>query len=348
MYWQTQYYTDMTSIFLVTAFLALAAAREAGDYGPETIDGASIDTTLDAYSVGLITNAQQHPNVTRGVTFKPFESVATLGVNVSDFAAPNAKSDYGSDAAVDPHIVTTSYDFNWSGSKYWPFRLNGTTSSYCFTVADSLTDLPANVTNAYTEEDTDSSSCVSTLGQACVDAILASGRFSGGANTSLCLGPSQVWSSFPACQSTLGYTNTVSHGFSLSTGGRTSSNNNNTNTTTNAFLNGGGWFGFTSGPQNGSGSNEYYTAMNRLHIAMVTAVIAPGDDLDAGYTQDPHLLCMRVNATKLSTKDTNGDGVTWTSEAVLESKGYSIQRTPAWASTFLAVPLISLMFAVMV
>lgn len=84
-------------------------------------------------------------------------------------------------------------------------------------------DLPANVTNAYTKDDTSSTSCVSTLGQACVDALLA-----------------------------------------------------------------------------------------------------PEGTFDDGFTQNPQLLCMRVNATKLSTVDTNGDGVTLTSEAVFESTGYSV------------------------
>ncbi|KAI1122994.1 hypothetical protein F5Y10DRAFT_252869 [Nemania abortiva] len=341
-------------MFIITIFLLALAKAESQIYGPVDIDGASLPNDLNPSSLELVINAQQHPNATRGVVFKPFESGTasiadlewTWRINVSDFAAPNAEPDpvSGGFQTTDTHIITTSYDFNWLGPQNSSTELSGTAARFCLTVADSLTDLPANITNAYTENDTNSVSCVSTLGQACVDAILSSSRFTGDPINGYCRGPSQIWSGIPACQTTFGYTRMVSRYFDLVTSSRGFSNE--TSGITNAFTNGGGWFGYFSSPQNGSGSNEYYTAVNRLHVVMVNPILAPQGDFERGYTQNPQLLCMRVNATKLATNDTNGDGVTWTSEAVLEAEsiGYSFRRVVGWDS--LAIRLISLMFAV--
>ncbi|KAI0968083.1 hypothetical protein F4678DRAFT_474917 [Xylaria arbuscula] len=347
-------------VLIFTFLLALVTASAEG-LGPLIIDGTSIPDELDTESLEIITNAQQHPNVTRAAFFKPLElaknsvGYPTLGdlewawrINVSDFVPSDALADltsYGSDETVDTHIVTTSYDFSWSSPENLTSELNSSIASFCLTVATSLTDLPANVTNAYTEQDTNSTSCVPALGQACVDAILATEKFEGDPVYGNCRAPSQLWSELPQCQNTLGYVYNVSHGFTLLTGSRGFSNRTSQNATAD-FKNGGGWFGYISSPVNGSGSNEYYTAINRLHIAMINPLLAYDGDFDSGFSQDPQLLCMRVNATMLPTKDTNGDGVTWTSEAVLESAGNSVQRTLDRSS--LLLQLISLCFVVAV
>ncbi|KAI0436861.1 hypothetical protein F4803DRAFT_571819 [Xylaria telfairii] len=346
----------MMDIIFTIPFLLTLATAYSHIHGPIIVDGSSLISSLDPYSLELVAQAQQHPNATRQVVFDPFGSVkASDGdlewawrINVSDFAAPDAEPDPAAgdfEKTVDSHIVTTSYDFNWSGPKAWSTEINGTSTRFCLTVVDTLMDLPANVTNAYTKDDTSSTSCVSTLGQACVDAILATGNFIGDPRNQPCQGPSRGWSSIPECHSTLGYIRTVSHYFDTVTSSRGFGNSSN-QTATTAFRNGEGWFGYFSSPQNGSGSNEYYTAMNRLHIAMINTLLAPQGTFDDGFTQNTQLLCMRVNATKLSTVDTNGDGVTLTSEAVLESTGYSVQRTLHRAT--LAIWSASILFAIIV
>ncbi|KAF2967597.1 hypothetical protein GQX73_g5985 [Xylaria multiplex] len=338
--------------FTVPFLLALVTANPGLYDGPLTIDGASIPDGLDTYSLNSAINAQQHPNASRGVTFKPFEfeegssSAASAfrdiewawRVNVSDFAAPNSTTGETGDI----HLVTTSYDFNWPDSDELSTELNSSTTRFCLTMAD-LHDLPVNVTNAYTENDTNSTSCVSTLGQACVDAILKGGSFRGDAASRYCQGPSQVWSNIPECQDTLGYTSKVAHSFSLDTISR-GFNNHTAQNATKVFINGGGWSGYFSSPQNSSGSNTYYTAMNRLHIVMINALRASSTGFEDGYSQGIQLFCMRVNATKLPTDDTNGDGVAWTSEGVLESAASMAQRTLNWAS--LPMWLVGLVLAV--
>lgn len=64
-----------------------------------------------------------------------------------------------------------------------------------------------------------------------------------------------------------------------------------------------------------------------------------------GYTQGPALLCMRVNTTQLPTGDTDGDGVTWTSEAVLESIGSSVNRSAVWVWSVVTFMSLTLAFA---
>ncbi|RYC66093.1 hypothetical protein CHU98_g150 [Xylaria longipes] len=334
----------MMNIFTVPFLLALVTANEGLYGGPFSIDGSSIPNGLNASSLNTVINAQQHPNATHEVIFKPFGSeggtsgsVSTLQdiewawrINVSDFTAPNSTIE-----TVDTHLVTTTYDFNWSGSDELSTNLNSSTARFCLTMTD-FHDLPVNITNTYTENDTNSTSCVSTLGQACVNAILKVGSFLGNAAYGNCQGPSQIWSSIPECQSTLGYTSMVSRYLSLYTISPGFGNH-----TTKDFINGQGWYGHFSSPQNGSGSNEYYTAMNRLHIVMINALVASSTGFEGGYSEGPQLLCMRVNATKLPTKDTNGDGVTWTSEAVLES---AASGTLNWTS--LPMWLVGLIFAV--
>ncbi|KAI1295931.1 hypothetical protein F5Y03DRAFT_410373 [Xylaria venustula] len=308
-------------VLIFVFLLAIVIASPEGN-GPVTIDGASIPDDLDANSLGIITSAQQHPNATHGVIFRSLKFTKTsigystlgdleqlvVGINVSDFPPSSALADLTSDGSntLDAHIVTTSYNFSWSSPENCTSELNSSIASFCLTVATSLIDLPANATNTSTEQDTNSASCVSALGQAGVDAILAIEKFEDDPVYGNCRSPSKLWSELPECQNTLGYTYNVSHSLDLLTGSREFSNRTSQNATAD-FKNGAGWFGYISSAVNSSGSNEYYTAMNRLHIAMVNPLLAYDGDFDGGFLQDAQLLCMRVNATTLPTKDTNGD-----------------------------------------
>ncbi|KAI0809622.1 hypothetical protein GGR55DRAFT_679457 [Xylaria sp. FL0064] len=324
----------MMQLFILTSLLPFVTAI-AQVFGPLEVIGSSVDPFLSADGQELVTSWQQHPNATRGVVFKPFELAPSLSlrdqewtwrINISDFAAavsePEIPSTYN--GAVGTHIVTTTYDFNWPGADNLSAEINKTSASFCLSVGE-FHDPPVNVTNAYTEDDMNSVSCVSTLGQACVDAILAGVKYLGDAETQACPPPSQPWPEIPECQPTFGYNLNKTHHYTVATFGRGFGNYSTQNATAE-FKNGAGWLGWYSGAQNGSGSVEYYTAMNRLHVAMINPLLGYEGELYDGFTENPQLLCMRVNATKLSSKDTNGDGVTFTSEAVLQSAGHSLQR----------------------
>lgn len=241
--------------------------------------------------------------------------------------------------AVDPHLVSTSYDFTWSDPV--PASLANAWSGLCITASDA-TDMPANVTNTLTyDEDgeSDSADCTLALGQSCVDAILAAaGTPVATENGTVCNSPTMTsWAALDACAGTLGYNarangrlagseNTWGLGFYNSA--NTSSSSNGT-TPRRARESGEGFYGHFSGAQNGSDVTEYYSAANRLQIMLVNPML----QMDSGvggeggsFATGPGLYCMRVNATKLPTKDTDGDGVAFTSEAVLEeSAGTSVQ-----------------------
>ncbi|KAI8629704.1 hypothetical protein F5Y19DRAFT_464403 [Xylariaceae sp. FL1651] len=225
----------MMNRFTVPFLLGFVKANLGLYDGPFGIDGSSIPDGLDAHSLNTIINAQQHPNATRGLIFKPL------------------RFDGGTSGAIPK------------------FGDIDSTAGFCLTMAD-FHDLPVNVTNAYTENGTNSASCVSTLEQACVNSILKSGSFRGNA----------------AHEYTLGYTSMASRSFGLSTFSR----------------------GCFSSPQNSGKSNEYYTVMNRLQIVMMNVLFASSTGFEGGYSQNTQLLCMIVNAIKLRTDGTNGDGVT--------------------------------------
>ncbi|KAF2971357.1 hypothetical protein GQX73_g2179 [Xylaria multiplex] len=263
------------SLFILTCLLGVATA-ESVVYGPKIISGSAFDGGLDAYSLGLVTNAQQHPNATRGVAFKPFELAATSNsnsaladlewtwrINVTDFAAPNAIDYKGDSEFVDPHIVSTSYDFNWSGAQNLSAELNGTDMRLCLTMT-IYDELPANVTGAYTEEDTGSTSCVSTLGPACVDAILADGRFTGNGNET-CYSRGRFWDTIPECESTFGYAIAESGSLTMVSFSLNDS-----------LTSGDGWWGQFSATQNGSASPQYYTSRNLLYVVLVNPLLAVG------------------------------------------------------------------------
>lgn len=275
------------------------------------------------------------------------EILKNLGVNISDSSAPNAP---GVDESVDAHIVTTTHDFTWPGSGNVPTELDEPNSGLCLTVADSPNDWPVNVTNAYTEDDADNPSCAPVLGQPCVDAILSSSRRNGFVG---CNGPSTSWFHLPECQSTLGYTRGMSTpvGTPVGTFTQPYGFSNTSRNATDDQKHGKGFSPITlsSSPQDGSGSVEYYTILNRLHIMLFNPIIPSNGASESrgatGYTQGPALLCMRVNTTQLPTGDTDGDGVTWTSEAVLESIGSSVNRSAVWVWSVVTFMSLTLAFA---
>lgn len=244
------------------------------------------------------------------------------GVNVSEFAIP---SDSSYSEVSDPHVVATTYDFTWPGGGNLSAALNDPTAGLCLSWVSLPKDFPTNITDKYTSDNADDPSCAPVLGQACVDAILSTGKTSAGPTLGRCtLG--QSWFGLPECEDTLGYASklyksaavdTISLGF----------HNSSSNATTYDEGDGEGWYGLFSAPQNGSGSAEYYNATNRLHIAMVDAVLPLDLNYGTGWSEGRQLLCMRANYTGADTKD---------------NAGSSVGRSASWA--LFAMTLTSFMF----
>ncbi|KAF7536135.1 hypothetical protein G7054_g4776 [Neopestalotiopsis clavispora] len=291
--------------------------------------------SVDNETFTLIAAAQANPNLTRDIAIKPFNSVSSDSsehgladvewhwrVNISDVATPNAQVDKISDA----HIVSTSYDFSWPETQEIPAELNNTSSALCITIADAPVDMPVNVTNAYTEDDAGSASCVHALGQACVDAILASaGRPVTSEAGPMCSAPRESWAELDECRNTLEYASKSggSERFFATSSFNVSYYGGSSNGSAGGLASGEGIFGTFSAAQNGSGSAEYYTAANRLQIMMINPILQSSGGFE--YAAGAGLYCMRVNTTKLPGYDAESDDVTWTSEAVLDSLGTSIQ-----------------------
>ncbi|KAK0662924.1 hypothetical protein QBC41DRAFT_329476 [Cercophora samala] len=160
---------------------------------------SNLDVALAAYS---------NPNATHNITFNPYPNVKQLAdlewtwrINISDSLTDpffNVSTDF---------IVRTSYEFIWEDSP-----LNSTLAeaipelgnqSFCAVqLVLSERGWPANITNLWTDEDANSTSCAPVLGQDCVDAIIKS---AGSNNGGPCLSPGGRWEDAPECASSLGY-----------------------------------------------------------------------------------------------------------------------------------------------
>ncbi|KAK4205763.1 hypothetical protein QBC40DRAFT_270827 [Triangularia verruculosa] len=172
---------------------------------------ASLAALASAQSnLEIAREAYRNPNDSYPIKFKPFPAAQsrqlaglewTWRVNITDSLTDpfnNQSTDF---------TVRTSYEFIYEGAPL-NSTLNETlpglgNQSFC-TVQLILKDAgwPANVTNLWTDENANSTSCAPVLGQDCVDAIIKSvGHNNGGT----CGDPGGSWGDAPECASSLGY-----------------------------------------------------------------------------------------------------------------------------------------------
>ena len=126
------------------------------------------------------------------------------GVNVSDFLISDSESVLRNNPGGGTNIVATSYDLSWPGGG----NISAETSSSSSNDSRPLCATSvvrqfyaANVTNAFTDDDSDSTSCEPVLGEACIDALLGQEI----ATEDGCVRP-DLWSRIPECYSSFGYT----------------------------------------------------------------------------------------------------------------------------------------------
>ncbi|ETS76090.1 hypothetical protein PFICI_11477 [Pestalotiopsis fici W106-1] len=275
-------------------------------------------TELDKDIRDPVIDAKSNPTVTRSVKFGmleeywsslPEDSVVrnsewTWRVNISDVATPKVEDN----DLADPHVVSTTYDFTWPYGDDLSEALDGANSSFCMSVVESL-DLPVSVLNGYTEDDANSTSCVPALGQDCVAAILQRGAISAAGNGSYCSSPAEPWNLLSACKDSLGdAADWGMDGTGYALGGLDASSNE----TSRPWTNGKGFKYDILRDLNGSLSDDYLLAVNKLHILMFNAQIPTGNGNE--YIGGPELHCMRVNTTQLEERDADGDGVAMASE----------------------------------
>ena len=123
--------------------------------------------------------------------------LTSLGVNISEFAMPNVRLPDKPDTI--PHMITTTYDFSWPSGGNMSTELKNDTAPFCVRAQYLL--LSRNVTNAFTEEDADDTSCSSVLGNECVSAIMQQDLIVNGT----CQHPDRTWSRLSACSDSFGY-----------------------------------------------------------------------------------------------------------------------------------------------
>lgn len=260
------------------------------------------------------------------------------GVNVSDVLFPVAESESDGGTRDVTYATSTTWDFSWSEPGNISSALGDLRGPLCIATlsgADlgSGPDFPVNVTNAYTEDNTGSSSCVPVLGEDCVRALVSE---DGGAiypytDGSICDGPTKKWTEIPECASSFGYAGSTSR--SINQEVHQPSLNNS------ASDSGYGFHGFISENLEAPRSREYISATNQLQVLMINVNLQAG--ANGAVMGEPELLCMRVNTTELRDVDLDGDGVAITSEVVFEgNNGHALRCGSVWIaflSAFLVI-----------
>ncbi|KAK0748554.1 hypothetical protein B0T21DRAFT_380353 [Apiosordaria backusii] len=272
-------------------------------------------TALAAATLATIGLAQSHvdifreairkPNATRSIRFNPYPDVRHLAdlewtwrVNISD----SLSNPY--DNRSTEFTVRTSYDFTYEGAptdstleEAVPGLGN---QSFC-AVQLIWTDSgwPANITNLWTDENTNSTSCAPVLGQDCVDAIIQSTGTNNGAWDRTCGSQGGSWERAPQCASSLGYM------YSLR---RVSAKNfpklNNANS--------GESFAGLSSMEYSDLDNKtiYENYLNSIHMVLINAPVDLIRGNQSSFSTDAptKLLCMRVNTSRRDVNEDEGDG----------------------------------------
>ncbi|GKT45985.1 uncharacterized protein ColSpa_06166 [Colletotrichum spaethianum] len=233
------------------------------------------------------------PPQQRKVEDRPADRSA--GVNVTEFGLPHLASNFSAVNVNDPSFFATTYDLTWPNGGNISAGLRGSKSPFCITTFDY--PFPANVTDMYTEANTNSTDCEFILGEDCLNQLYYEGNNLDGDQ---CVRPS--WRDIPECNGTLGAAIQTSAAggpftFSLSTSDINLDSANNSLTDAQPILSGEGLWAFESGVINGADAAQgYLESTNRLQIFMFNTWI----NITNGRVSKPNILCMRVNTTTAS------------------------------------------------
>ncbi|CAI0651788.1 unnamed protein product [Colletotrichum noveboracense] len=298
------------------------------DMGPFGSDPFFNNNQSDQIYREAITN----PKAMRSVKFVPFSGLIspkvygrdpywTWRVNVTEFAFPSGinvtDAVTGAEQPVEnPSYVSTTWDFAWSSGGNISQALGNSTGPLCVSILD-IVAYPANVTNLYTDENTNSTDCTPILGEACVRAILTEGsNFSRGTT---CNEPKKLWGTLPECNNTIGYAVEKRLDFKLFNGtfggGVATANlnpdpSNSPNASSSAERNRTfgitsrkGFMGLHSGVIPGANATDIYlAATNSLQLLMISHGFG---NSSLGETQ---LHCMRANTTQLPVDENENGG----------------------------------------
>lgn len=230
-------------------------------------------------------------------------------MNVTDIPLPNENITYpeADDGSPDSRGLVVTYDLVWPQGGVLYKITSRDAPTLCATVPITISRLP-NVTNAWPEANTDSPDCAPVLGQACVDAILETGKLDSDKDKGGCR-LSTSWTHLPECKDTLyspapaggnedlsserhdnGWRGTITRGInSLESGG---------------ILND----GLMNYIYDGKESASFYTsAVNMLQILLLHS-LPPSPALQNVSAREPFLACMRVKTDKLAVDEEKQGG----------------------------------------
>lgn len=180
-------------------------------------------------------------------------------------------------------LISITYDFSWPGGGV--ISVPNSNHSFCATAPVTITSL-ANVTNKYTDANTDSADCHPVLGEDCVRAIERSAITGGG--THRC--PSRVWTSIPECADSFGaYPLDPPNAWAMLTqdiSGKASGER---------------FHIITAGGYDGADASVYEKAVNMLQVVLLSP---PPPAVNAA--RNPSLLCMRVETKQFPVEEHDG------------------------------------------
>lgn len=183
-------------------------------------------------------------------------------------------------------MVSTAYDLSWPGGGNILAEVSGSSETRPFCVTGVVRQYyAANVTNAFTDDDRDSTSCEPALGEECIDAILRQEI----ATDDGCARP-EDWVRIPECYSSFGYSVEESTGIlrgRLETQNLTSYNGAE-------YASGGRFMAFatnTFDSESDAGKKIYANAARHLQVLMLQTT--------SGDSRASQLLCMRVDTEEI-------------------------------------------------
>ncbi|KAK1672684.1 hypothetical protein BDP55DRAFT_770744 [Colletotrichum godetiae] len=278
--------------------------------------GATPPRVFDNQSIEILQHAIAKPNATRQISFRPFEvftgNAPLLGpdewtwrVNISEFSllhlAQNTTSENLGRNIINPHYIATSYSLSWPrGGNISAGGLRGSDSPFCVTSLD--VEFFPNVTNLWTEAESNSTDCEPVLGESCLDALRVEDKT---LTAKGCAGRKPSWRTIPECNATFGYGAVIY-------GARTSNLNpnvtgNSTSTTGDPVTSGSEMMGFGSGlVDSGDATQTYLNASNRVQILIFNTWV--GEERFNVRLARPNIHCMRVNSTRVASSAAFDEG----------------------------------------
>ncbi|KAH6693922.1 hypothetical protein F5X68DRAFT_47725 [Plectosphaerella plurivora] len=256
----------------------------------------------DPEAYDLTKAAVLNPNATRSISFNPYGENAdgnlsdvswTWRVNVTDIALPGVEMGHETDAI--PRLIATTHDFSWPDGGNISSQI-GEDVPFCVKSGHFWSGFARNVTNAFTEDDASSTSCIPALGAACVSAILDDDMLEDDGCSLRSMGMDR-WDRLPQCSRSLDYAEWaegVDRGTLIPHGGDFN-NKSGSNLSSNWELTSGQMFMYEQTGLYETGADEADRAWKNASRALQIVLMQTYAETEEGRQKTSQLLCTRVD-----------------------------------------------------